>query len=210
VANKKVDKLSNSNYMIILLLLSLLAVGVAGISSKILISTISLDSKIVSAKDKANKQLDADLSAAPQLVSSYQTLSPGTATILNDALPGTADFPALISMLEAASVPAGITFTSISPANTATAATTVPSAVTSTVGTQTMAAVAQPYAVVGQITGSYPALIKLFANLEKSARPIRVTGVELTGSGTALTGTISLTTYYQDNATLPFSTRTVK
>ena len=203
MANKPAVTESSNNYFIILALASLLAVGVGGLISKSLITTIVRDHKVTAAKSAANNKLKGDVTAAPQLVSSFNGLSAGTATILSHALPNTSDFPGLISLMEVAGSQAGVSVTSIAPDTSTTGdsdGTTSGSA----------SASAQEFPYTFEATGTYDTFQKFFANIEHSARPIRITNVELTGTGSALTGTFSATTYYQDKATLPFSTETIK
>ena len=203
MANKPAVAASTNNYFIILALVSLLAIGVAGLISKSLITTIIRDHKVVTAKSTANNMLKGDVTAAPQLVSSFNGLSAGTATILTHALPNTSDFPGLISLMEVAGSQAGVSVTTIAPDTSSSGDSSDP-----TSGSDTASAQEFPYTF--EVTGTYDTFQKFFANIEHSARPIRITNVELSGTGSALTGTFSATTYYQDKATLPFSTETIK
>ncbi len=205
-------KLSNNNYFIVLLLITLLVLGGAALGAKTLIDGIVRDTKVVTAKGKANQQLDQNLTAAPQLVERYQDLGSHKDLIAN-ALPNTSDFPGLIALLENMSGSVGVTMKSVSPAQTASTGvtdTTGAAAGADTTAPKTGEAKPQSYAVSLTFDGTYSALQKLLEAIETSARPMRVTALQLSGSGGSLAVQMELTTYYQDKAGLPFSTETIK
>lgn|GEM_PF-1175310 len=221
MANKpanKVDQLSNNNYFIVLLLISLLVVGGTALGVKTFVGGIILDTKVYSAKDKANKQLDENIKNAPQLVDSYNNLG-SKKDLIADALPNTSDFPGLMALMENLAGSTGVSLKSITPSQTAqTTATGVdPNAAagtgTGTGGTASASALKpepQPYAVSLAFDASYSALSRLLLAIEQSARPMRVTSLQLSGSGGSLAVQMEVSTYYQDKAELPFSTETIK
>ena len=206
-----------NNYYIVLALITLLTVGVSAFAAKALIGSIVHSTKVLSAKSAANKQLDSDQSAAPQLITSYKALTPAATQILADALPNNADFPSFIAMMENIGGQAGVTLSSVAPDTTGSASTTTTSTpAASASGTATAPAGAssvtapQEDGITFTVKGAYPAMQKFFTSVELSARPIRITSIQLTGNNSALTANISATTYYEGQATLPFSTRTIK
>jgi hypothetical protein len=73
-----------------------------------------------------------------------------------------------------------------------------------------LAATAQTYPFSVTFGGTYDGLQKFLSQVETSARPMRVVGLELSGSGNALTGEIDMQTFYQAKAQLPFSEETIK
>ncbi|MBW4061302.1 hypothetical protein HJC99_01880 [Candidatus Saccharibacteria bacterium] len=200
-------ELSNNNFFIVLLLISLVAVGAGILITKGLITSIRHNAKVLTATSAANKQLDANVVSAPQLVSSYQSLSGSTPTILTDALPNTPDFPGLISLLETTGNLSGATYTSMVP-DVAVGATVAPA--TSVPASNGSIPTAQSTNVLAKFTGSYPAMMKLINTLQLSARPIQITAIDISGTGAQITGTLSITTYYQAKATLPFGTESIK
>ena len=113
--NKVADNLSTNNLMIVLLLLTLIIIGASGLVAKTLITGLIRDTKVLSAENKANKALDENLEAAPQLISSYQSLGP-TSRVLADALPNDSNFPGLIVALENIAADASVTLKSVAPA----------------------------------------------------------------------------------------------
>lgn len=203
-ANAKTEQLSGSNLIIVLALLSLLAVGGAGLASKALITGIIRDTKVVSAKQKADKQLKDNVTAAPSLISSFDALG-GQKSVLADALPATADLPSLIVSIENMSAAAGVTVKSVSavPADSSLPAG-------SASGSSSGAATPQVYPFSITFDGSYDSVKRLLGAIEVSARPMRVVSMQLSGSGSTLSGQLGIETYYQANAQLPFSEETIK
>jgi hypothetical protein len=68
----------------------------------------------------------------------------------------------------------------------------------------------QTYQLTINFAGTYAGLQKLFGEFQVSARPMRVTGVQLAGTGGSLSGEIDIQTYYQAAAQWPFGTETIK
>jgi Tfp pilus assembly protein PilO len=205
VAANKAEKLSGNNLMIVLLLITFLVVGASVLIVKALVGSIALDVKVVSAKSKADKQLTQDVTAAPMLVDSYSALG-AQAQTLSDALPNDSDFPGLIVTLENMSNSVGIKLKSVAPvtAVTVTVPTTTPVASADSTPTP------QTYPFSITFDGTYTAVKNLLALVETSARPMRVVGLQLTGSGSNMSGEIDMQTFYQDKGQLPFSTETIK
>ncbi len=215
-SKSKNQQMGMSNYLVVVVLVSLLVLGVTAVLGNSLVRGIILDTKVISAKGAANVQLDSDITAAPQLVSAYQSLG-ATQQLILDALPTTSDLPGLMALLENLSGSAGVTLKSISPSQAN--ATTVIGANGPTNGTvsnsrggsgSVVPPASQPLEVDLSFTGTYSALLQLLTGLERSSRPMHVNSIQLTGSGSGLNITVDLTTYYQDAAQLPFSTKVVK
>ena len=220
---KQTEQMSGNNLIIVLTLITFLVVGIAVLAAKALIGSITLDNKVLAAKSKANNTLQKDVDAAPKLVDAYTALGSQAGEIA-DGLPNTADFPGLLVLLENMSNDAGLRLKTIAPAiatgslsTTSTAPTSTASTTSSTTGTSgstsgdaSQAPQPQPFDFSVNFDGRYDTLLKLLDHLEKSARPMRITGMQITGSGSALSGQINAETYYQDKAQLPFSTETIK
>jgi hypothetical protein len=238
VAASNSKQLSNNNLMIIMVLVTLLVLGATGLVGKALVASIVRDTKVVSAKNKADKQLKDDLAAAPNLVNNYQRLG-ASANILADALPNNSDFPGLIVLLENMSNDSGVSLKSVAPSTssgatgTAAAASTPTAPTSSSVGSVASSSLSsasggsssgttstttgsatqaspQTYNFSLAFDGTYVGLLKLLGDLQTSARPMRIVGMQLAGSGAQLSGSLSLQTFYQDKAQLPFSTETIK
>jgi hypothetical protein len=224
--------LAGNNLIIVLFLVSLVVVGTAGLLDKWLVTGIIRDTKVVSAKQEADRNLSENVKNAPLLVEDYNNMG-SLSKILADALPNTSDFPGLLVTVENMAVDSGVKLKSIVPmvsvSTTATdASTTVPAADTAgTSGTTTgsgttsgtidttsagAATPPKPQAYTFSITfeSTYASLTDFLKNVELSARPMKVTNLELSGTGSALTATMNLQTYYQDKAELPYGTRTIE
>jgi Tfp pilus assembly protein PilO len=199
------QQLSNNNLMVVMVLISLLVVGVSGFVAKSLIASIQLDKKVLDYKSAADKQIKADVKAAPKLVDAYAALGDQAGT-LADALPNTADFPSLIVALENMSKDTGTSIKSVAPAVTSSAPGATSTAPTASV----LKPVPHSYPFTITFDTTYATLQQLLDHFEKSARPMRVVSLKLNGSGSALSGTMDVETYYQDKAELPFSEVTVK
>jgi Tfp pilus assembly protein PilO len=203
----KDEKLKGNNLYIVLVLVSLLVVGVTVIVTKTLIGSIAINTKVVSAKSLAKKQLTADLTAAPQLVDAYSALG-SQSQVLADALPNTADFPGLIVTLENMGNNAGIQLKSVDPNAGGGAVSIAAPGGATTSSVSTPGPETYPFAV--SFSGTYDGLQKFLSEVETSARPMRVIGLELSGSGSSLTGDIDMQTFYQAQGQLPFSEETIK
>lgn len=199
----KRDKLAGNNLIIVLLMVTLLVVGITALVGRSLITSIARDTKVVSAKAKAEKQLEENLVNAPKLVEAYQGLG-AQGQVLADALPTTSDLPSLLVTYENIATQSGVRLNSIG-SDVSTASTAPTSGAPGS-----FASVPQTYDLNFTFDGSYAGLAKLFTAMELSARPMRVTNVTLQGSGSALSGNVSVQTYFQDKAELPIGTETIK
>jgi hypothetical protein len=207
-------QLSNNNYLIVLLLISLLVLGGTVLVGKGLVNGILRDTKVLTAKNKANEQLIKNLDAAPQLVDRYKALG-AKQDLIADALPNTTDLPGLMALLENMSASGGINLKSIAPSLTtvATGPAATTGTATATAGTTTGTVTPpapQAYNVSLAFDGTYASLQKLLEGIEQSARPMRVTAMQLSGTGSSLSVQLETTTFYQDKARLPISTETIK
>ncbi len=221
-------QLSGNNFVIVFVLVSLLVVGITGLVGRLLITSILRDSNVVKAKSAAVNQLSTDVSNAPKLVDAYLVLGK-QGTVLSDALPVTPDLPSLIVALESMGNSAGVTVKSVTPTvnpdsvasgttSTSTSATSTSPATTSvSAGTPVsgtpgadMPPTPQTYQFAMDFTGTYTSLQKLLGEVELSARPMRVVGIQITGGGPSLSGVVNIETYYQAAAQWPFGTETIK
>jgi hypothetical protein len=209
MATKTEGKLSGNNLIIVLALVTFLAVGVTALVAKALVASIVLDTKVVSAKSLADKNLKTDLEAAPKLVDAYNALG-AQANVLADALPNTADFPSLIVELENISGITGVKIKSVSPSLTGAATTGDPAAGTAPATTAGEVPTPQTYSYTVTFDGTYASLVGVLGSLETSARPMRVVGLQATGTGGALSVELDVDTFYMDKAQLPIGKETIK
>jgi hypothetical protein len=104
----------------------------------------------------------------------------------------------------------GVTLKSVAPDTSSSAGDTATTSGSSSTGDATQAPSPQNYAFTISVIGTYPSLMRVFSDLEASARPMRVTGLSIAGSGSSLTAQISVTTYFMDKAVLPIGTESIK
>lgn len=195
-------KLNDNNYIIVILLISLVVLGITAIVGKSLVTTVIRDTKVMAKKDAADKQLEKNLVTSADLISNYKAL--GEKKLIDTSLPTTRDFSGLIAMLEKMSGSAGITLKDVTPASVGAADLSVKA--------PQAAGEATPKTLLFSATviGSYASLTAFLDAAEHASRPIRVTAIQITGSGSQLNANISMTTYYQGKASIPFKLEEVK
>jgi Tfp pilus assembly protein PilO len=177
-------------------------------------------SRVNSAKDKANKQLQANVTAASNLASSYKTFvgsntnaiggsATGTdqndgdnAKIVLDALPSSYDFPALTASIEQILTSNNLKVATITGTDdeVAQAATT---------GSGDPQPVPMPFSF--DVTdASYSQIQNLIQQLQSSIRPIQIDTITLSGSANNMKLTLNAHTYYQPGKTLNITKESVK
>jgi hypothetical protein len=188
-------------------------------ATKSLVSQMSYQNKIISGKKKAVAQLKADLSARDTLVESYKTFVSSSQNLIGgnpqgtgandgdnskivlDALPSKYDFPALTTSLEKLINDQGLQIISI----TGTDDEIAQSANASSSNPQP---VKMPFQV--QVSGSYAGVQNLIGVLDRSIRPFQIQTIELSGTDSSMTATISADTFYQPAKNLNIKTQVVK
>ena len=205
----KMDKLSSNNLIIVMVLLSLMAVGVTVLVSRSLYKSIALNAVVVQKKTAADNTLKQDITNAPSLITDYTNLG-DKKRLLADALPSTVDFPSILVTLENITGAAGQKLKSITPASAATSGSISAASGTPVSTDASVAPVAKSYTFGITTAGNYDGMVKMLHNLETSARPMRIVDAQFAGGGSTLASTFTIQTFYQDAATLPLSTETVK
>ena len=202
MATKPTSKinLSNNNLIIVALLITLIVIGITILVGKGLVTTIVQDTKLIDKKNTAKVQLDKNLEAAPKLVEAYDQLNGNKQTIA-DALPNTSDFPALIAQLENMSAATGVNIKTVSPDRSSGVA------VATATGDKPQP---QIYKFAVTMSGSYDSLQKMLTAIEHSVRPMKVNNIQIAGTGNTLTFSISLSTYFQSVATIPYKLEVLK
>lgn len=181
--NKQKQEMKTSNYVGLLVVVTLIVVLAGGFASyKLAKSTLHLN-RIVAKKSVAKKTLDNNVVAAKSLVDSYAKVS-SRKTFLEDALPDTPDFPAFGNAVEVVASTTGAQLLSV------TSGLGQGSSVASASGTI-------PMAVAIKASTSYANLERFLAGLEASARPIHIGSIDFNGTNTQLDVTINALTYYQ-------------
>lgn len=223
----QIDKANRT--IIIVLAVSVFVTVFSMFISKALLAKRSHQSKIISGKELALKQLKANVTAVDSLNDSYRTFvstpqnviggsTKGTgdrdgdnAKIVLDALPSKYDFPALATSLEKILSDKQYAVGTISGTDDELAQSGVPSeeADAAVVKDATkVEPVAIPFSI--GVTGTYASLQGLLKTLEKSIRPIQVTSVLVTGDDSSLQIEVTANTYYQSEKVYSISTKDVK
>lgn len=206
--------LAGNNLIIVLIVVSFLAIGVSVVVGRMLVTSIIRDTKVVNAKNKANTTLEKNLENAPKLIAAYEQLG-NERTIVNDALPTTADLPSILVTLENISIQSKVILQSITPAAVRTVSAT-PAGNTQAVGVVSdgasaeIAPVPKAFRVSTKFTGSFDQMMEVVKAVELSARPMKLVSLKMSGSGNELAVGAEIETYYQDKAKLPFGEEYIK
>lgn len=142
-------------------------------------SQLSFNNRVLAKKTAAKNQLDANLEALPRLQANFNNLG-GKERLIMRSLPARPDFPALATSMELITGLSGTKLQSISPPAPRTAGEGV---------------VAIDFTVAAE--GSYASILQFLTNLQLSARPMRINGVAVSGTGSILSVSAQVTTYYQ-------------
>ncbi len=189
------------------------------VASKALISQQRYQSRVTVQKEKAVKQLKANINAAKDLQTAYKAFvetpenviggnpkgqgdrDGDNAKLILDALPSKYDFPALTSSLEKILVSQNFKIQSISGTDqeveqsaTASSPNPVP--------------IAMPFEV--SFTGSYAGMGYLLGTLEKSIRPLQIQTLQLSGGNGEMQAVINGQTFYQPAKSLSITKRVIK
>jgi len=221
----KTSKLSTNNLIALATLVVAIMIVLLVIVGRGFLKDITHNSTVIGKKQKAESQLKQNISALPGLTSAYQNLG-STKDLIASALPTQSDFPGLVATMEAIAGTSGVSLQGVAPQTAAgtaiptagaAAPTTSPSAAIQSINNSTVSASGgaadtgpQPYAFTITVKGSYTTIISFLSNLQLSARPIKVTDVQLSGTTPALSGTIIAQTYSYNPAVLQDKTEVVK
>lgn len=195
-----------ATYITLVLVVTALIVVVCGYIGYKEVGSIAYQTKVLGAKQKADKDLTAKLEAAPMLIDDYKQLG-DTKKLILFSLPTTADFPQIVSIADGMSAAAGVRLNEVIPVTVGDA---VP---VDTAGPATTGAATTAPAPVGpaapkttdysvKVTGQYSRIANFFKALEQSSRPMRVKTVKLSGTSDSLTAELVVTTYFQDEASI--------
>lgn len=189
------------------------------VAGKALLSQMSYQNRVISAKKTALTQLNTDLGARDSLQSSYNSFvaenpnvlggnPAGTAdkdgdnaTLILDSLPSYYDFPALTTSLE--KLTSGQNLKILSITGTDQEATQGPNQ-----SSPNPQAVPMPFQV--EVNGSYQSIQTLTDVFLRSIRPFQIQTMELSGDEGSMNATISAQTFYQPGKTLNIKQEVVK
>lgn len=195
------------------------------VASKLLVSQLGYQQRVINAKSAALKQLKDDASAAHDLISSYQgfvgtpqniiggnpagsgSQDGNNANIVLAALPASYDFPALAASLQ--KILTGQTTQSPSinvKINSIAGSDDELSQGTTSTGNPMP--VPMPFQI--SVTGDYTNIQNLITVLERSIRPFQIQTLQLSGSQSTMTLTLTAQTYYQPATTFTLNTKVVR
>jgi len=193
--SKQKQELKTSNYVGLIVAISIVVILVGGLALKNLGAKFLLNSHVLNQKNVAKQTLNTDLTAVQSITQQYQQLTTQS-QLLKDALPTESDVPGLANAVE---VMAGTTGAQLK-------------SVGSSVGLATPTATTGPLALPITISAAatYANLTRFLAAIESSVRPIHITDIQLAGTNALLSVTIDGSTFYQTPATFNVKTETVK
>jgi hypothetical protein len=190
------------------------------VASKAVLSQNSYNARVISAKEKAHKQLQNNLKAVNNLTISYKAFDEtatnvigGTAggtgdndgsnsKIIIDALPSAYDFPALTSSLEKIMTDRGMKIGSIA-------------GIDDQINQQsnTSSPTPQPVTIPFTFTvndANYDSVKQLVIALQSSIRPMAIDTLTLTGGASSMSINATAHTYFQPAKNVKISTQVIK
>jgi len=189
------------------------------LAGKSLLSQMSYQNRVISAKKAALVKIENNLQAVDSLKNSYKDFvgeSPNVlggdpdgsgapdgdnAKIVLDALPSKYDFPALTTSLESLITNQNLQILGISGTDEEVAQGQQQTGVDP-------AAIAMPFQV--QVNGAYSSVQSLVDVLLRSIRPFQVQNIELSGDESSMIATIAAQTFYQPGKTLTIKEEVVQ
>lgn len=208
---------ANSN-MVIMVAVAAFIVTFSAIASRALLAKRGYQAKVIKVKENAVKQLDANIQATQNLVTSYKAFVGTSSNVIGgnptgkgdkdgdnakitlDALPSKYDFPALTSSVEKVLAQNNYKVDSITGVDDEVAQTST--------DTTNTAAIPMPFALT--TTTSLEGARNLLVIFEKSIRPIQVKAFEVSGGNSNLQLTITAQTYYLQEKGLSIKLEDVK
>lgn len=190
------------------------------IASNAVFSQNRYQARVISAKEKAHKQLQQNINTYGDLATAYKAFDNASANVIGgtkdgtgdndgsnskiilDALPPTYDFPALTSSIEKILTDNHLQVTSITGTD-------------DQVNQQKNKASASPQPVQIPFTftvsnASYSSVNQLMSKLQQSIRPIQIDTLDASGSQNDMTVTVSAHTYYQPAKAVSITKETIK
>lgn len=202
---KTLDKrtVSVNNYIALMVAVSLLAILVTGFVVNILGREFIMNTKVIIGKQQAVSDLEKKKENADSLMTSYENLGERR-DLVEHAMPNSADFPQIVTIINNAAQTSGVRVSAISP----NAASLSGSSVVETPASSSGEAAAYKFGM--DVEGSYARVRDFIKNLELSARPIKIDAISIRGDGDSLRVSMTGTTYYQSEATLEDKLEPVK
>ncbi|HEX7633158.1 MAG TPA: hypothetical protein VF401_02415 [Candidatus Saccharimonadales bacterium] len=190
------------------------------VATKAVWSNTRYQSKVITQKEKAHHQLQKNLDAFNNLVTSYKAFDSTSTNVIGgtkdgggdndgsnskiilDALPSSYDFPALTSSLEKILQDRQLKATGISGTDDQIAQQT-------NVSSPSPTAVPMPFTFTVS-NANYSSVQQLVAALQSSIRPMPIDTLDITGGATDMTVSITAHTFYQPGKTVNITSKEVK
>jgi len=221
IKHAQIDK-ARSNVMLMVTVATVVVVFCL-MSTKALLGQASYQRRVINTRHAGLHQLQANVTAAGQLVTQYDQVFEGNnptnliggqntqssnatppngdnARIVLDALPSKYDFPALLTsvnyILNKNAVASAVITGNDDTATSNSSSSTNP----------------QPVPIQLTVSGSasYAAIKNLISDFEQSIRPFDITNLQLGGSENSMTVSFNATTYYQPAKSLDLTTKEIK
>jgi hypothetical protein len=190
------------------------------IASNAVFSQNRYQARVISAKEKAHKQLQDNINNYSDLATAYKAFDNASTNIIGgtkdgkgdndgsnskiilDALPSSYDFPALASSIEKILADNNLKVTSITGTDDQV-----------NQQSNTASATPQPVSIPFTFTisnASYASVNQLMTKLQQSIRPIQIDTLDASGSQNNMTVTVSAETYYQPGKNVSITKKVIK
>lgn len=196
-SNTSRSRTLSSNQFIVVMVMVAVVVWVLGLLvSRAVFKTISFNNRLIEKKQLIDRTLGSNIKTVDSLKAAYQeleTLGPVPKTI-TQALPDTADLPAVVSRLESLINASGLEFSTFAlraASSSSLQGQNVPR------GTSSVATVPQELTYSVGAEGSFPNIIKMLRNLENEITPTRLSEVKINGTQQQASATLDITGFYQ-------------
>ncbi len=166
------------------------------VAAQSLLKQMSYQNKVIGLRSTANKQLGDNIKSVTALKTSYDTFENSSESVIGtpdknskivlDSLPSKYDFPALATSLD------GLIAVSGSSATTITGVDNEAAATQDSINPE---AIEIPFELSAK--GDFTTAQKLILNMERSIRPLNITALTISGSGTDLAVKVTAKTFYQ-------------
>lgn len=210
---KKREQIKHANRtMFVWVAVASVAVSFFLVAAQFLYQQWSYNNRVLAAKSKAADTLNRNITNAKTLrenvnalvgnldLATMKTSPEDTNTkVILDALPSKLDTTALATSLQAIVARSGVSIETID----------VPGSLSQAGDSQADTSPVEQKFTITTI-GTYDKIRSMVVDLERSIRPIKLTGIKLAGSDAAMRATIEGTTYYQPSKTISIKQQVVK
>jgi hypothetical protein len=201
--------MGNNSLIATLMTVCMLVVVASFVSSKQLLGDVRFNNRVIKAKDEANKILEANVEALPELETNFRNLEedgPEPKDVI-EALPNDEAYADLSAEFEALGGQSGVQLQSIALDSAVDAAAGV---ATPPTAPQLGPPLPQEVTFRVSVTGGFANLIQVLRNLEAAKRPMRVVTANLSGNEPQVKLEMQLVTFYQVRTELNDQTKEVR